>query len=189
MGALYQRSQASPQSGSAQAIYGDAGIPSFPAAAVAANDVSLAEVIRYISEFQLPRIFSVAAANLPQTSVTVLGTIAGGPVMIDAIVGRVTTVIGAAQTRMKLTFNPTAAGSSTDLCTILDINAHAVGTCYSITGTLTDPLQQGIWMMHYLPAPLILVNGTIDLDVADSNTGATAWHIIYRPMDNSSGIA
>ena len=45
-------------------ISGDAGIASFPAAAAAADGVSLAEVIRYLSEKQLPRTVSKANADM-----------------------------------------------------------------------------------------------------------------------------
>jgi hypothetical protein len=50
------------------ALYGAAGIPTFPAAAVAANGVSIAEVLRYIQENQLGKIDEAATLGLAGTN-------------------------------------------------------------------------------------------------------------------------
>lgn len=50
------------------ALYGATGIASFPAAAAAANNVSLAEVLRYISETQLSKLDEAATLGLLGTS-------------------------------------------------------------------------------------------------------------------------
>jgi hypothetical protein len=49
------------------ALYGAAGIPTYPAAAAAANGVSLAEVLRYMSETQLSKLSTAAVGGLTDT--------------------------------------------------------------------------------------------------------------------------
>ena len=49
------------------ALYGAAGIPTFPTAAAAANGVSMAEVLRYIQENQLGKIDEAATLGLAGT--------------------------------------------------------------------------------------------------------------------------
>ncbi|MHC4093752.1 MAG: hypothetical protein ACYSVY_26355, partial [Planctomycetota bacterium] len=112
-----------------------------------------------------------------------------GNVELLSIVGEVTTVIETQANATKLTFNPTGTGASTDLCTTLDITADAVGTFYSITGVLTDPLQSALWYIHTMSSPIVLGPGTIDLDCAATNTGSVEWHMMYRRIDTAATVA
>ncbi|MHC4091114.1 MAG: hypothetical protein ACYSVY_12715 [Planctomycetota bacterium] len=173
----------------ASVLSGAAGIATFPTKAVAADAVSMAEVIRYISEAQLPMHLNKATAVLPQSTAGALFTITGGNIELLGIIGEVTTVIETQTNNTKLTYNPTGTGASTDLCTTLDITADAVGTLYSITGSFLDPLQSGLWIVHSLASPLILAPGTIDLDCDASNTGSVEWHLIYRLADAGASVA
>jgi hypothetical protein len=50
------------------ALYGTGGIAAFPAGAVAANGVSMAEVIRYMQETQLSKIAAASAGGLTATA-------------------------------------------------------------------------------------------------------------------------
>ena len=170
-------------------LIGTTGIATFPTAAVAANNVSLAEVIRYISEHQGTFMVNKAATTTPQGTATAQFTIASGNVELISIVGEVTVVIETAGNATKLTFNPTGTGASTDLCTTLDITADAVGTFYSITGTVADPLQSNLWYAPSQVQPLILGPGTIDLDCAGSTSGETEWHMLYRRIDTAATVS
>lgn len=60
-----------------QELSGTVGIASFPAAAEAANDVSLAEVIRYISDKQAPKVESKAYADLTGFDTAAAFTVTG----------------------------------------------------------------------------------------------------------------
>jgi len=128
-------------------------------------------------------------AALPQTTAEALFTITGGRVLLANIVGEVTTVIQAQADNTKLVFNPTETGASTDICAVLNITAKAVGTLLSITGTVATALQSGLWLTTTMATPLILSEGTIDLDCAASNTGSVKWDIYYLPLDDGATVA
>lgn len=88
-GALYSGGSASAFSADdissiTDALYGTNGITTFPAASAAANAVSLAEVIRYISEYQIPRITSKAIASAAATLTT-----GASPVTLFTVTGDV----------------------------------------------------------------------------------------------------
>jgi hypothetical protein len=168
-------------------LSGTEGIPTFPAAAAAANSVSLAEVLRYISEHQNTWMVNRTTETVPASTSQELFDVAGGNILLLGIVGEVTTVIQSQADAMKLTWNP-ATGASTDLCTQLDINGHAAGTFYSITGTVTDPLQNGIAMVHAMASPIVLGIGGIDLACNATNTGAIEWHLLYKRIDTAAVV-
>lgn len=132
---------------------------------------------------------SRATAALPQTTAETLVTITGGRVILANIIGEVTTVIQTQADNAKLVFNPTEAGASTDICAVLNITAKAVGTLFSITGTVATALQSGLWLTTTMATPLILSEGTIDLDCAASNTGNVQWDVYYLPLDEGATVA
>ena len=132
---------------------------------------------------------SRATAALPQTTAETLVTITGGRVILANIIGEVTTVIQTQADNTKLVFNPTEAGASTDICAVLNITAKAVGTLFSITGTVATALQSGLWLTTTMATPLILSEGTIELDCAASNTGSVQWDVYYLPLDEGATVA
>ena len=132
---------------------------------------------------------SRATAALPQTTAETLVTITGGRVILANIIGEVTTVIQTQADNTKLVFNPTEAGASTDICAVLNITAKAVGTLFSITGTVATALQSGLWLTTTIGTPLILSEGTIELDCAASNTGSVQWDVYYLPLDEGATVA
>ena len=132
-----------------------------------------------------------ATAALPQTAAGALFTIAGGKVGVVSLVGEVTTVIQTQADNTKLTFDPTDAGATQDLCAVLDITGDAVGTMYSITGTPATALQDALNFLSsnkVLAQPLILKPGQILLDCAASNTGSVKWDLIYYPYDTGATV-
>ena len=132
---------------------------------------------------------SRATAALPQTAAETLVTITGGRVILASIIGEVTTVIQTQTDNAKLVFNPTESGASTDICAVLNITAKAVGTLLSITGTIATALQSGLWFTTTMATPLILSEGTIDLDCSASNTGNVMWDMYYLPLDEGATVA
>jgi hypothetical protein len=96
---------------------------------------------------------SRATAALPQTTAGALFTISGGKVLVTGLIGEVTTVIQTQADNTKLTFDPTDAGATQDLCAVLDITADAVGTMYSITGTPATAMQDAL---NFLPSSKVL---------------------------------
>jgi len=105
-----------------------------------------------------------------------------------AILGEVTTVIQTQANNTKLVANPTA-GTSVDLCAVLNISADEVGCLYGVTGTVGDALIGVNAGYAPLPArPLVVAAGTIDLDCAASNTGSVKWSIWYAPLDDGAVV-
>lgn len=132
-----------------------------------------------------------ATATLPQTAAGALYTITGGRILLTALIGEVTTVIQTQANNTKLTFDPTDAGATQDLCAVLDITADAVGTMYSITGTPATAMQDGLNFLspNKLPAqPILLKPGSILLDCAASNTGAAKWTACWVPFDGAARL-
>lgn len=142
---------------------------------------------------RLTQITERATAALPQTADGALFRITGGKVRIRSIVGEVTTAIQNQANNTKLKFNPSGTGSDVDLCAVLDIANDAVGTHYTITGTLATAMKgtTNLWLTvpaDDVAAPgLVLGPGDIELDCAASNTGSVKWTVVWEPVD-SAGV-
>jgi len=126
-----------------------------------------------------------AAATLPATTATRYFTISGGRVLAFFL-GEVTTVVQTQANNTKLVHNPTS-GTDMDLCAVLDISADEVGTLYTITGTPGDAMLGG-GQAGRLGAGVVLKPGTVDLNCAATNTGATKWSCFYIPIDDGATV-
>jgi len=121
-------------------------------------------------------------------SVANIFTITGGPIEVTALIGEVTTAVSANACAMKLIMDPTA-GADTDMCAAIDINGFAINGWIYFDGTIANAavlaipgtaLPLGIGM----DVPLILLPGTVDMNLANSNTttGAITWYMRYKPL-------
>jgi hypothetical protein len=129
-----------------------------------------------------------ATATLPASTAGALFTVSGGKVAILGIIGEVTTAIQNQLNNTKLTANPTT-GTSVDLCTVLDTANDEVGCLYGITGVVSEALVGA--NAGYAPwptRPLVVNEGTIDLDCAATNTGSIAWSIWYLPLEDGAAV-
>lgn len=127
-----------------------------------------------------------ATDTLPQTAAEALFTISGGRVLAY-ILGEVTTVIQTQANNTQLIHNP-GTGTSSNLCADLDISADEVSTLYSITGTPADAML-GAGQAVRFGNPVVLHEGTVDLDCAASNTGSVKWSLWYVPIDEGASVA
>ncbi|HEX2657851.1 MAG TPA: hypothetical protein VHU40_06250 [Polyangia bacterium] len=134
------------------------------------------------------------ATGVVANGATTLFTIAGGRVVVTSLVGRVTTAIGSTGSNAKLVYNPTAAGTSFDLCTAVAIETDAVEQTYYIAGSVASPgallvggavgQANGIFS-----SPYILQAGTIEQNLsADPVGGAITWTVTYIPYDNGATL-
>jgi hypothetical protein len=133
----------------------------------------------------VPRIVERATATLPQTTQHALFTVAGR-ILLHQIIGEVTVEIGAGANNATLIANPTV-GADVDICAQADIDGDVVGTLYNITGTLADalvPTTSGAVIAQV--APVLIADGTIDLDCPASKAGSVKWTIHYSPVDEGS---
>jgi len=111
-----------------------------------------------------------------------------GSIGIIGLIGRVTTVCASAENTCKLTCTPDAL-SATDLCATKDLNALAVGTLLSITGTLADAMTATTAVgVAASQASMItatcVTNGKIATVFGDSGnqSGAIVWEILWIPL-------
>jgi len=118
-----------------------------------------------------------------------LFAVAGGPIRIIEIIGVVTDTVQNQANSIKLLIDPTAPATDTDICAALEINADAIGTVYTITGTYanamvatTNGVVAGIATEIICPIGMIELNGTA------SNTGTIVWYIRYIPLSASSTV-
>lgn len=128
------------------------------------------------------------AATLPATTHTPYFTIAGGRVILTALVGEVTTVIQAQANAVKLISTPTV-GTAVDLCGTVDINGKEVGCLLGITGLPSDAMvatNAGLTPVMY--RRLIIPIGTIDFSTAATSTGATKWLVMWLPYDDGATL-
>lgn len=125
---------------------------------------------------------------------TTLFTVTGGRVLLTSLVGRVTTVIGSTTSNAKLVYNPTAAGTSFDMCTAVDIATDAVEQTYYITGNVasTGALLVGGAVGQANPVfedGYLIQSGTIEQNLsADPVGGVILWAVTYVPYDANAAL-
>lgn len=117
-----------------------------------------------------------------------------GRVLLTSLVGEVTTLIGATVATLKLSYDPTAAGSTFDLCTAVSVETDAVKQQYYIAGNVATPgaLLVGGTVGQSNPVfsqPLLLSAGVITQTLsADPVGGVISWTTTYIPLDNGSSV-
>ena len=186
----------------AGALYGTAGIATFPAAADPANAVSVAEVIRSIHERVSAGAASITAnpvlglkvnktaATLPATTTQNIFTVSGGRVLVTSLTGEVTTVVQAQACNLSVN-HVTTVGGDIVLASVVDINADEAGTLYVAEGdgTALVPQSSGAVLWSSGSGPMILAEGTINIQTSATNTGASAWELWYWPLDTGAAVA
>ena len=128
-------------------------------------------------------------ANIPQTTTTSIFTVTGAPIEIISIVGEVTTAIQNQANSMKLLILDTASSTSTDICASLNIANAAVGTFFSITGTLANAMVSNVGGVGVAQTSRIICPvGSIRVNTTASNTGQVRWYLRYRPLGTSAVV-
>lgn len=134
---------------------------------------------------------SKAAAVLPQSTTQNIFTIAGGRVLVMALVGEVTTVFTATATNLKVTSVPTT-GSAVDIASNLAVASFEQGAILVVEGDGTALIgtSAGAGFAPALNAlPFVLPIGVVRIETSANNvTGATKWDIWYVPMDDGAFI-
>lgn len=130
-----------------------------------------------------------AAALLPQTAHAAIFTITGGRVIVNLIVGAVTTIIQAQANATKLTSIPTT-GTAVDLCATGDINGLEVGATVLVpVATFATAMAVANAGANIIAANPFQCNaGAIHLNCAASNTGAMKWSVFYTALDDGATV-
>lgn len=116
-----------------------------------------------------------------------------GTIEIMAIVGRVTTVVQAQTTNIKLSVVSDAL-TAYDICANVDGNAAAVGTLLSITGTAANA---GVLTANGVLAPTqasriiatCTTSGVIKATYGAASTGAILFQMMWRPLSAGCTVA
>lgn len=119
-----------------------------------------------------------------------LFSVSGGRVLMTALYGEVTTVIGGGANASKLQFNPTT-GTTNDLCATLDIDADEAGTLYSIDGTpATAMLRSESGAVANMDSNGVILDiGDVEFTSAADATGSIQWTMWYIPLDTGASVA
>lgn len=133
----------------------------------------------------VPRIVERAAAALPQSASTAIFNVTG-KVIINQIIGEVTTAIQNQACNAKLVADP-SVGADVDMCAALNIANAAVGTTLNITGTLANAMVAVAGGAGTAQAAGVIVKeGAIELSCSASNTGAIKWTVHYTPIEKDA---
>lgn len=131
--------------------------------------------------------------SLPQTASKTLFTVTGGVIKVLALIGHVTTIIGAVANATKITVTPTTGGTATDICATGDINAAAAGDLLvPITSFATALSINTAGVIVAGPSATtdctgwIMTPGIIAVNCAgsDGGTGLIVWRLWYVPLTN-----
>lgn len=132
------------------------------------------------------------AADLPQTALGPLFAVAGGLCHV-AIVGRVTTALGATANSAKFVADPTS-GADTDLCTAADIASVALGN-WIFPAAPTTALQispnpgasvgavtiaQSLGEIHAI--------GNVSLNTTANQTGQVEYWAMWYPIESGAYV-
>ena len=123
-------------------------------------------------------------------------TVAGGPVQIISIVGRVTTVSASQANDLKLQAAVTDPAGDTDMSTAVETNADAVGTIYHFVGptAILTPVTAGAAILDYgsvtvTPSQWIMSPGDIEaIGAQATHTGNVEWSCAYFPLSPSATL-
>lgn len=115
--------------------------------------------------------------------------VTGGPILITAFFGVVTTAFQAQANAAKIVATPTV-GTVNDLSATVETNGLILGGLIGLTGLAADAMviSTGGGVSN-LRNPLVVNTGTIGLNTAASSTGAARWVLTYVPMDNGAAVA
>jgi hypothetical protein len=107
-------------------------------------------------------------------------------VRLISLIGQVTVQVGAVANNTQLLFGATA------LCANLDINAAALNSRFSITGTFADAMINTLTGVPLASqaTTLILPTGNIilDCDGSDGGAGRVVWTVEYLPLETGATV-
>lgn len=144
--------------------------------------------IEALSQFHFGIRVDRATATLPQSVAAAIFTVTGGRVIVNMILGEVTTIVQAQTNNAKVKAVPTA-GSTVDLCATKDITGLEVGGKLVVNGTAATALTQAnAGAIIAQTVPVVVAAGAIHLDCSASNTGSMKWSIWFVPFDDGAFV-
>lgn len=121
--------------------------------------------------------------------------IAGGPIHVLSIIGRVTTDIQAQAATQQLQALVTTPAGTVNLSTAVETNGDAAGTIYTFLGptAILTPTTAGASILDVghatlAPSQWIVPIGNIQVVGGDINTGVVEWTMAYLPLSPSAVV-
>jgi hypothetical protein len=130
------------------------------------------------------------ALALPQTTTQQLFRVYGGRILVQALIGEVTTVIEGTDPVLKvstsaLTDAGALQGTAYDIASTLDLSSDEVGTMYAVEGDGTALVSgnQVSGTVELTAREWVMKQGQIYITTGASKTGAIKWDLWYQPLD------
>lgn len=141
------------------------------------------------------RLLNFAAATTKDTHTAATSswfTVTGGPIKVLGLVGTWTTAQSAAACNMRLAFNPSGDGATTNLCAATSISSLGLGSWVSLPGIESMGLSLDIpatSMPTMLVTPTVYPPGTLDVTIDASVTaGASTFYLQYEPLVSGATV-
>lgn len=126
------------------------------------------------------------AGNLPATTNAAIFNITGGRILLQSIVGTVTTAIQAQANTLSLSTLSTTGAITTAITAGIDVTGLAVGNLYSIDGVRANAATVGSSV--YTTNELVVATGSIRWVTTATSTGAMSWTVLYIPLDDGASV-
>ena len=139
--------------------------------------------------FQTNRAAAVVptVAQSPQT----IFTVAGGKILVKALIGEITTVFDATVYTLKVTASPTG-GTPTDLSAALTMTSFAAGVHVTLGATvgaaLTHDSTALAGFLFPMPQALLVNVGALTLTGSATQTGAMKWSLYWVALDPAASV-
>ncbi|SRR5581483_10886705 len=173
-------------------LSGAAGVPSFPAAAPAADGTSLAEVLRYLSERQIARIASKAIANAATALTTGLSPVTLFTVTGDVLARVFATIqTGLASTSSTGTLAVGVTGNTAVLLPATTADGTNFPTGSAWTGDNSPTVKAEALSSAALNWTLIAGGADIIATIATNSmtAGALTFYCQYVPLSADGAVA
>jgi hypothetical protein len=155
---------------------------------VGSSSRSNAQVEQYIQTSQ-------PAVALPATTTGQLFRVKGGRVLVKALLGEVTTALGATVTTVKVTSKKldsasVAVGTAVDICSTVAVTSLELGSLYFVEGDGTAGVvsNAGGAFIGTNSGWWIAPQGEIYITTSATNTGAMKWDIFWQPLDSGAFV-
>jgi hypothetical protein len=117
--------------------------------------------------------------------------VVGGNCVIFGLVAESTGAVTAGANNAKFTLNPTAAGTTTDLCATADIASEELGGLMYITGSFASAmvaLAAGAGAAVMMTTPILVVPGVLGFATDADKDNTNKFSVWYAPADDGAYI-
>jgi len=130
-----------------------------------------------------------ATRTLPQSTARAEFVVSGGLVCVKAMVGIVTTALGAGTTpELRINANP-ATGTTTQIATYVNVASDEVGTLYYVEGDGTALVAVSSGYAQTANGNGFIVDvGDIESETDESIAGSIEWHLWYQPLEETARV-